>query len=303
MGDVTLWLLAALASTFLWAMSNVLDAALRRHFIKDDVTITWMAGLLDLPFIFFFVWWGGLEFPSPFVTAMIFLAGALWVLPEILYFRAIETEDASRIALLIQLMPISTLLIAYFILGETLNFFQGIAFIILIIGGTLAALKRRLGGLRLSKSLILIAFASILWSLSDVLFKKFEMAFFNFEAAFSIYFISSFVASLALFLYSKRKKRAEPHVVKMNQRGWWMLIATVICGNLGSLAFAYALTLKEASLTAVIVGVQPLIVLIFGFLLSPFIKEIKREPLNKDDLILKGFSFIFIFLGIVLLQF
>ncbi len=303
MSTTTIWLLTATSVPLLWAVSNVLDAAIRRHFIKDDAGATWLMGLMDLPFLIFFLWLGGLEFPDFFTTIMIFIAGMSWVFPEMLYFKAIKNEDPSRIALLIQLVPLTTLIMAMFFLGERLSGFQFMAFLVLILGGTIAAFKKIKGIWYLSKAFGLIAVASLLWSFSDVFFKKYEVNFVSFEAAFSVYFLSSFIGSFLLFLYSNRKrKKVKLKLDRIPLRGWFMMSTTVVAGNVGALAFAYALTLKEASLTSVIMGVQPLAVIFFGFLFSKFMKEVKAEKLNKEAIFLKIIAFIFIMIGIALLQ-
>lgn len=302
MNTTTLWLITAILAPTLWAFSNILDAALRKEFIKEDLTLTWLSGLLRFPFVILFFWSGGWEVPTAFSLFMIFVAGVLWILPVILYFKALEHEEASRVALFTQMVPVFTLTIAYFMLGEKLSGFQLLAFLLLICGGTLAALKRVEEKWHLTKAFFVIAVACILWAFSDVLFKKYEMAFSDFHAAFAIYFFSSFLTSIGLYLYSKSKTVKSAPIKNIPKRAWVFLVLSVVAANVGSLSFSYALTLKEASLTTVMLGIQPLMAFALAWFFSKFILEIKKDDLNKESLILKGLSFGLILMGVILLQ-
>jgi drug/metabolite transporter (DMT)-like permease len=297
------WLFFALLAPFLWGMANVIDGALRRHFVRSDMALTWMMAFLRLPFVIAFFLAFGIEIPSISVILFMFLAGILWTFPFIFYYKAIEAEDPSRIALLLQLTPLFTLLIAFFAIQETLTANQGIAFILLVIGGAVAATKRLKGAWRLSKAFFLMVLATFLWASSDVLFKKFELSFSSFLTAFAIYFFGSFLVSAILMSYPHGRQKILKHFTKLPVRAWLMIVSTAVVGVGGSMTFAYALTLGKASLTSVIIGIQPLFVLGLGLLLAPFIREIRKEDLSKRALLLKGISFILILIGLVFLEF
>ena len=296
------WLFFALLAPLLWGLTNVMDGALRRHFVKNDIALTWMMAFLRLPFVIAFFLAFGIEIPSTSVILFMFLAGLLWTFPFIFYYKAIESEDPSRVALLMQLVPLFTLLIAFFTIHETLTANQGIAFIFLIIGGAIAATKRLKGAWHLSKAFFLMVLATFLWANSDVLFKKFETDFSSFLTAFAIYFLGSFLVSVIMMSHPHGRKKILKHFAKLPVRAWLMIISAAVAGVGGSMTFAYALTLGKASLTSVIIGIQPLFVLGIGLLLAPFIREIRREDLSRKDLLLKSVSFFFILIGLILLQ-
>ncbi len=184
----TLWLITAIATPTLWATSNVFDGAMRKHFVKDDLTLTWMGGLLRLPLILFFLFSGSFRLPANLGDlGMIFLAGILWVFPIVLYFRALEKEETSRVVLMMQFLPVITLALAYPILGEVLTGIQLIAFVILLVGSTLASIKKTKKGhpWHLNQALIFVFFAAFMWGMSDVVFKKYELGFNDYESAFA----------------------------------------------------------------------------------------------------------------------
>ncbi len=296
------WLFFALLAPLLWAFTNIFDGALRRHFIKSDFALTWIAAVSRLPFVIIFFWIGGFEIPALPVLLLMFLGGMLWTGPMALYFKAIEFEEPSRVALLLQMMPIFTLLIAYLLLGETLSTIQAIAFGILITAGVLAAIKQTGKGWHFSKAFVLVLIAGLLWAFSDVLFKKFELVFSNFFAAFAIYFFGSFLVSIFSMFNKKGRKSILSYFSNLPIRAWLMLIGSMLAGICGSISFAYALTLGKASLTAVIIGAQPLIVFILGLLFARFISEIRKEDTSKNALILKAISFGLVIVGLVVLE-
>jgi drug/metabolite transporter (DMT)-like permease len=296
------WLFFALLAPLLWAVTNVADSALRRHFIKDELALTWMTAVTRLPIVILFFLLAGVEIPSATIVIIMFIGGVLWTFPMLFYFKAMEKEDPSRIALLLQLVPLFTLLIAYFALSEKLTGMQWIAFALLIIGGSLAAIKRLKGVWHFSNAFFLIAIACFLWASSDVIFKKFEMSFSGFLPAVPIYFTGSFLVSLFIFFLPKVRTKIISRFFHLPLKAWLMIIATTAAGVGGSVTFAYALTLGKASLTSVMIGIQPLYVLILGLLLSPFAKEFHKEDLGKQALLLKGVSFLFVIAGLVFLE-
>lgn len=295
------WLFFALLTPVLWGFTNVTDAVVRRHFIKNDHAQMWATSALRLPFViaFFLIW--GVHVPSFEAAAWMTFGGILWMSPIFLYFRAIEFEEPSRVALFFQMLPIFALTVAWLLIGETLSPNQLIAFALLIIGGTLAAVKRLEGKFHFSRAFFLITAASFVWAVSDVIFKKYEVFFDSFFNAFSFYFFGGFLVSLFWLFNKKARQSLSKHLKGVSMRGWVIMLITSLAGVSGTLTFAYALTLGKVSLTAVLIGVQPLIVLLWGPILACFIPEVETEDLSKRALAIKGLSLAIILIGLLAL--
>ena len=148
-----------------------------------------------------------------------------------------------------------------------------------------------------------MSLACLLWASSDVIFKKFEPAFSGFLNAFAVYFLGSFLVSFIILTMPKRRSEILRHFSNLPMRAWLMIIGTIFGGICGSLSFAYALTLGKASLTSVMMGIQPLFVLLLGLFMALFIKEIRREDVGLNALLFKGLSFTLVIAGLILLQF
>ncbi len=295
------WLFYALIGPLLWAVTNVADGALRSHFVKDDLALTWMTAVTRLPIAILFFLIAGIHMPDLKTVLLMFSGGVLWTFPMYFYYKAIEKEDPSRVALLLQLVPIFTLLIAFFALSERLTGMQGAAFAFLVAGGIFASLKRFEGVWRISGAFFLVALACFFWASSDVIFKKFEPGFPDFFSAFAVYYLGGFLLSFFIFFIPQGYIKVIKRFSGLPLRAWFLITATVTAGVCGSLSFAYALTLGKASLTAVLMSAQPLFVLGLGVILSLFIKEIRKEDLSRQALFLKGVSFAMILVGLMFL--
>lgn len=295
------WLIFALLAPVLWGFSNVLDAAIRRNFVKNDSAMTVFLALTRLPFIIAFFLIAGAKIPPTQAIIFIIIGGILWMLPFIFYYKALEFEEPSRVVLLMQTAPIFVLIISFFAIGETLAIYQLSAFILIIIGGIFAAIKRLQGIWKFSRAFWLILLASALWAASDVIFKKFEPEFFGFLSAFAFYFLGSFLTAPLLLIAPPNREKIFKSFSGLPARAWTLLIIDQISGISGSLSFAYALTLGKASLTSVIISIQPLFVILFSMILAKFIKEIAAEDLSKTTLIFKGASLLFILAGLLIL--
>jgi drug/metabolite transporter (DMT)-like permease len=298
------WLFFALSGPILWALGNVLDGTLRRNFIKNDMALTWLSAMGRLPFVILLFAMTGLNLPPLPIVLMMLVVGFFWTLPMFFYYKAMEKEaDTSRVSLLIQLVPIFTLPTAYLVIHERLTAFQGLAFILLIIAGALAGIKRLMGVWHISKAFFLITLSCFLWAVSDVFFKKLAPAFPNYLSAFTIYFLGGFLVSSIILFIPKGRKNIFKSITGLPAKAWIMVFASLMAGIIGGLSFNYALTIGKASLTSVLMGIQPLMVIILGLVLRLFIKDISKEDLSLNALIFKGLSFLFLIGGLIFLQF
>lgn len=292
-----MWLFFSILSPVLWALGNVNDSALRRHFMKNDFVLTLAFALMRLPvaLVLLVIFGEGLVFGWPVVAMSI--AGILWVLPFVLYYKALEFEETSRVILIIQFLPVFILILAAILIGERLDAHQLIAFVLILAGSVMAAVKKIESGWRFSKAFVLIVLASLGWALADVIFKKYAVYFSSFWQAFAVDIFASSLFGLILFILPRFKNDVRSFC-KFPVKGWTLFLISAVAGTIGSLAFSYALTLGKASLTAVIVGIQPLVVFVFAYMLNKIVKEIPKESLTKRDLLLKGFSLILICAGL-----
>jgi drug/metabolite transporter (DMT)-like permease len=298
---MNLWFILSLLVPVAWGFANVLDAVSRRHFIKNDTALTWFLAVTRLPVIAGIVLFAGFHPAETSVTLFMFFAGILWMVPFILYYRAMEFEEPSIVILILQTMPVFIYFIAYAMLGETLTQGQWMGFVVLLLGGFLAAIKRLEGMWHVSKALWIMLLASIFWSFSDVLFKKYSADFLTFWDALAVYLAGGAFAGIAMMARSRDRAQLVKHFAALSPRGWSFIIITQIIGLGGTIALTYAFVLGKVSLTSVVSGIQPLVVFGAGFMLSRFLPEVKPESTDRTSLTFKTIAFFLTLGGLVLL--
>lgn len=295
------WLLISLLPPILWALQNVLDKAITTNYIKNDFTFVVLISLLHLPFVgLFFLF--NTTFPDPEIAFKMTLIGILWTAPYFLYIRALKTEDASLVAVLIQMTPVFTLLFAHFLLNESLTILQATGFIFLILAGITASLKKLEKRWQFSKSFILMAAATLLWAFADVNFKKIEPDFENFLNAFSFFFLGSSITGFFILFSQKIRRNLKETLRNLKPRIFTMFFIAQTSAVIGVMTFSYALTLGKASLTSVMLALQPLAALCFALILSKFIPEAKPESVSRLHAFLKIIAFCFVLVGLILIS-
>lgn len=296
------WLFFTLISPFLWAFTNILDSSIRRRFIKNDYFMMWTSAILRLPVFLFLILIFGFEFPGWWSGIGMLFAGVLWTAMFVPYLKALKFEEPSRVALFLQMISIFSLILAYFLLRESLTAQQLLAFILIFTGGVLAAIKYLENMWHFSKAFWLILIASFFWSTADVLFKLFSYDFSSFMNAFTLFLFGSFLTGfVTLLIPNLRREIFSFKIVNIPIKGWLMQCTSILVGIIGSMTFAYALTLGKVALTSVLVQTQPFFVFFLTLILAHFFTDIDKEDVTLKALLFKGISFFVIMLGLVLL--
>jgi len=294
-----MWLFFAVMAPFFWGMANPVDAALRRNWLKDDLVMTGFFALTKLPVALglIVVFGQGIVFGWP--VFWMFCQGVIWMLAFVFYYRAMQIEEVSRVVLLLQFQPIMMLILGRIFLGENLAGIQFVAFALILFGSVLAALKKNQAKWHFSNAFLLVLIADLMWSVADIFFKRYQVFFPNFWSAFGVDLLGSSLLGALLFFIPKYKTLLSGF--KLSKMAWGLIFFSSLFGTLGSLVFAYALTLGNVALTSVIIGLQPLFALMSGISLNWFIKEVPKESIRGVDLLIKGVSFALIFWGLIVL--
>jgi len=307
------WILLALFSPLLYAMSNHLDKYIIEKYLKgeDDegsagslVLFTALFGILVLPVAYFFD--SGIFSLSTKDISLLVLTGALFLGATWLYLHALIAEEASNVVPFWQTSPIFGFIFAYLIIGETLTSLQGAAALFIILGGALLSLEWDDDGkIRIKWKLVITMLASsLLFGLNDVLVKEVAI-----EAGYavSIFWTYAGYAALGMLVYLASKKYRDefhelfkyegPTVMGLNISGELLAIA-------GDSAIRFATLLAPVALVAAVSdGFQPLLVLILGVVLTSLIPGITFETINKRELSKKLGAIALMGVGAVFLYF
>ena len=166
-----LWVLFALAATFLWAWANILDKVLRTKYLKDSIALTASFGIYGIVFSLILLLLIGIPI-LPFWNFIAALAaGFLLTCALIPYLKALSLEEASRVIPLWHLLPIFTLMLAVIFLNEVLTPIRYAAFAFILLGGFLISTKKIGAVFRISPAAVFMLASSFLVAISDVLLK------------------------------------------------------------------------------------------------------------------------------------
>ncbi|MBU1137098.1 EamA family transporter, partial [Patescibacteria group bacterium] len=117
------WILIALIAQFLFALVFILDKFFVSKTVLKPVVYAFWAGVLQILVLVFVPF--GFKVISPLQILISLSSGALFVLANLLFYRAIQSKEISRIAPVVGgLIPIFTILLSFLFIGERLTAIQ-----------------------------------------------------------------------------------------------------------------------------------------------------------------------------------
>ena len=169
------WFFIALAAPALYAATNHIDKYLLQRYFKSGevgslVLFSSLFSIFALPIIY-------LVQPAVFLIRQteivaLMLSGALAILALILYFYALERDEASIVVPFYQTIPIFSFILGYFILGETLNIKEIFACLLIIGGAVVLSLDLTKGKIGVKFAVVVFMLgASLLFAVNGVIFK------------------------------------------------------------------------------------------------------------------------------------
>ena len=288
-----LWFLLALIAAMLYSVVNISDKVLVSKYIKNpflgiivcDITMIPVVGIAFLvrpPEILKIS-----EFLMVLATTLFGIAGVL------LYFKALQKTEASRIVVALQSLPLFVLVLAVVFLGERLSYTQIFGIISIVVAATLVS-EGKLGKNRW----VLAAFlCSLLWAMEAIV-TKYLLGSVDY---WSLFLWSSLMAlsiySIASPLYFKELKSAIVTKPKLLAFGFLSASSYFVAYVLELMA----LTMGHVSLVSAVGALQPFIVLAFAFLVSRFVPFLFEERFDVKSAITKTVSVILAVFGTLLL--
>ncbi|MEK7181100.1 MAG: EamA family transporter [Patescibacteria group bacterium] len=294
------WIFFAIAAPLLYAASNFFDKFLIEKRVRDPMMLAVLGGVLSfLTGLGILVFRG---FPNIHSGQLFYLllAGVLFELAIVPWYKAISLEDVSRIAPLGQAIPVIVLILSYLFLDERLASGQLLGFLSILVGGFLLSVKSFNNGIfKVRKAIWYMLAASLLFSVPLVLF-KFVSLNLGFWDSLAYEFVGGGIGALILFSYVLFSKRTGfKKEITRTQFGTWGLIGSneAIYVISRMLTF-YAISLAAVSLVTVLGGFQPFFMLGFGLILSRWFPNVVKEDIEKKTVVLKLAAIVLIFAGV-----
>jgi len=296
------WIIVAISAHLFWALVNIGDKYVVGSRVKNPyIYIIWLTLLsllvvMIIPFIDFVI-------PTMFIFWWLMLASMTHLYGGLFYIKAAKIEDISRINIWWGLIPVFSLIIAWFALGENLNFNQLISFIILVISGVLASIHIGKFKITFSKALGLMIASTLLFAIYAVVFRYITTMAMNFISAFVWLHILTAIWAVPLFLIKKFRQDfiSETKNIKSGYLLWIVLIIAVL-DSLGILFNFKALSLGPVALVFAMESFQAIFVFIIVMLLTWLAPKIIKEKFDFKNGLLKAVALILMVVGIVILN-
>ncbi len=297
------WVFLAIVAPAIYTVNNFVDKYLISNQIKDYRAITIYSTIVGLIAGTAFWFLTGLHVLRPFDAGVVILTGILtiWGIP--LYFKALSEEETTTIIILFQSIAVMSLILAFFILGETINSKQLIGFIIILISGILATLKKTKGKFfSLSPAFFYVLVFNFMWALAGVLI-KFAINANSFSKILPYESWGIGIGGLALFIFFPGIRNAFLDSIKtLKRRTLNILFINEIIFVMAKAVSFLAISLGPVGLVSVIGGTQVFFGLIYGFILTSLFPKSFDEDIDRQTLIKKGALAFLAVIGIILLN-
>ena len=295
------WILIAMGAHLLWACVNVADKYVIGNRVKNPlVYMAWLSlfglGLaLAAPMM-------NLSIPTGSVAGWLILAGASHLLGGLIYIKALEIEEVTRINIWWHLIPVFSLGAAWIFLGEKLNPAQIGAMGILIAGGVLASAHYGRRMIRFSKALGLMVLACLSYTVYGISWKYVSE---NIALAPAFIWMNLIMGLfiLLLFVYKKFRQDFLEETPKLKQGKFLALIIGIAIVDIVATGFnIWSLKLGPVALVFAMGGWQTLFVFAIAILITIKNKDLLKEELDKKNLILKLAALVLMMIGVAIIN-
>lgn len=292
------WIIYTLFAAFLFAVGNFVD----KYISQDKTSGCWdflfSYGLINWLFVFgFFLLFGIPNLDVYFLWA--FGGGLLVGVTGWFYVRALQIGEVSRLVILFQIIPLTSALLAWIFLGQTLGW-QGLAaFCLVLIGSTIVLVDKKEEIHVLAPGAGAIVMFSILWGIVFVItdYAVQHMPFWDY-----VYIQTMGVAFLNILLLAFSRPRKEI-VSSFAQKPIKYVYFCINNGFdlLGKMSIVHALVItSSAGLVTVLLQTQSLFSLCLGVILTLLLPHFS-ENTGWQTIVQKLVGALVIFIGILVL--
>lgn len=292
-----LWAILAVAAAFVWSIGNVLDKFAVTKLARNPAVPLMFLGVISLfasLLIYAFKGFSGL---SPFHILLAIAVGMALIPAILLYFKALQIDEVSRIIPILYVSPLFILIMAAFFLGEVFTYEKYLGIFLLVAGAVLVSVKN-LKKFRFGEGFKLILASTLIGSVMSVI-TKYLLNFADFWTILSYGRIGMFLAVIPFFFinfkdlaYTLKKHGAKAAAV---------ISAGDSLGMFGGFLMAAAFQLGFVTLATAVGSVQPFFVLLFTVALSRLCPKIIKEEVDKRTVFMKLIAILLMFIGVILI--
>lgn len=295
-----IWVYAAIASHFLWAIVNVWDKFLLVNKVKSSLFYLLSTTLIEGALALILLLFTDFTMPSFILVFWIFLDSIFYLLGNYLYMLAAKEEDITRINIFWNMIPIFSFFIAWVSIGETLRNNEFIALLLLLLGSFIAAIHIKQSSLKFSKAFILMLFSCLSFSISVVIIRYVVINYSYFDA-FVLSHVFFFLDCLILFGFKGIRKDFIEESKQISKGTFGLLFGVAAIYFLAVLINYFAVSKAAVSLVYSMEGFQVLFVFVLTILISLFTRINLKEEMDKKNFIIKFAALVVMLFGLSLL--
>ena len=299
------WFIYPLLSALLFSSVNYLD-----KFIIEKVSgnrgvgaLILFSALAGIPVVLIL----SFLFPSQVLNIqlsnalLITLAGSLYLLGIIFYLYAIWEEDASSVVPQMLLIPCITLALGYLFLNETIQTSQILGGLLILAGSIILTYNFKSSSKAKLKIFLLILGTSFLTSINQLIFKYGIIEDISFWTILYWEHMGFILMALIIFVFvSKWRKDFFSILKKHGKLAFWTNTAGEVINIIGNTSLHYGAIFAPVGLVALVgEGVQPLILLIMGLVLTKFFPHIITEDIERSKIATKIIAVTLMILGLI----
>jgi len=294
-----LWVFLAISTHFIWALTNVADKYVVTNKVKNPYVLMvwlWLLAILLvvlIPFVNFYI-------PETRLFIWLILAGILAFAASFPYIKAMQLEEVTRINIWWNLIPLFTLVIAWFTIGQKLNGLQLVALVILLTGAVIGSLHVRGQKLVLSKAVVWLGLSCLLYSFYAVIFAHVSQSV-PFIVGFIWVNIIGFICALFVFLLPTFRKEFTREIKKVDGKLFSIVFSVSMLEHLAQFLNVWALSIGLVALIFAMEGFQTIFVFVLVIIISLFKPKLLKEELDKRNILLKLLALVFMVVGVAVL--
>lgn len=281
------WIFFALLAPAVYTVVNFIDKHVVSNEVKDYKGMVIYGTIMGLVVGTFF--WIVTGFPTlPLQDTLIILsAGALTIWASALYFKAVSMEDASKIIILFQTMPIFVLILSIFLLKETVSALQIFGFFLILGSAIGIAIEKGQEKFKLSKTFWLVMAVNLLWALSAVM-AKFAIQATSFSSILAYESWGLGIGGTLLFIFFPQIRNSFLESVRtVPKRALFLMFTNEGVFVLAKSITFYAYSIGPASLVSVLGSTQVLFGVLYGYILTTLLPKYFKEDVKKETIVQK----------------
>ena len=288
------WYVFALLTPAFWALNSVFIKFLITNKYKSYFPTIFTIVSMDAIFAVTILVLGTITYSFPY-SFFAFAAGLMPLTAFWFYSKALITEEISRIATLLQLIPVFVVFISVVFLNEVLGMQRYLGIGLIVFASLLISYKKA-GKKPFSDALkFMVPFGIIIaaYTIAD----KILLGYLDYWSVFFWNVFGTFCGAYSLLILPKARKKIVNTMSEVGKRA----IFTTFVGEglyvIGTIFSLIALSLTDASLVSSLFGLQPIYVFFYTIILSLFLPRILKEETNKETLLLKASAIALMFIG------